>query len=67
MDDYYQQIRLAETYEFDFKHHLESGVGVLRKFVKSRHEKKKAVEVNIIKKYTDKIQEKKEEYDDSSD
>lgn len=50
---------------FDFEHHLESGIGVLRKYVKQKHEKKKAVELNILKKYSGKIQEKKEEFDSS--
>lgn len=45
---------------------MENGIGALRKFVKEKHEKKKTVELNILKKYTDKIKQKKEEIDDSS-
>ena len=67
LDDYYQQIKLAETYEFDFEKYLNEGVGVLRKFVKEKHEKKKAVELNILKKYTEIVEKKKEEPDDSSE
>lgn len=37
LDDYYQQIKLAETYLFDFEQNLNKGIGVLRKFVKEKH------------------------------
>ena len=46
---------------------MEEGVGVLRKFVKEKHEKKKAVELNILKKYSDMVDRKKEEPNDSSE
>lgn len=34
LDDYYYQLRQAEYYGFDFQHHKDDKIGVLRRFVK---------------------------------
>ena len=34
LDDYYYQLRQAEYYGFDFNHHRDAKIGVLRRFVK---------------------------------
>lgn len=51
LDDYYSQIKLGESYNFDFEKHEGDGIGVLRKFVKEKKDKKKPV-LKILEKYT---------------
>lgn len=60
LDDYYLQIKLAETYGFDFQSHEYHGIGVLRRFVKERHVKKKAGSVKILDEYRDEKIKKEE-------
>lgn len=59
LDDYYSQIRLGEEYGFNFEQHENDGIGVLRKFVREKREKKKP-NVKILEKYID----YKKEHDD---
>jgi len=40
LDDYYAQLRKAERFKFDFEKHTASKMGVLRKFVKDRIDRK---------------------------
>lgn len=35
LDDYYYQLRMAQTYGFDFERHKNDKIGVLRRFVKN--------------------------------
>ena len=41
LDDYFWQVKLASEYGFDFKNNLDETIGVLRRFVKHKHSKKK--------------------------
>jgi hypothetical protein len=36
LDDYYYQLRIGEKHSFDFNSHLNSKIGVLRNFIKSK-------------------------------
>jgi hypothetical protein len=51
LDDYYSQIKLGENYGFEFEKHENEGIGVLRKFVKEKKDKKKP-SLKILEKYT---------------
>ncbi len=39
LDDYFNQLRLAQYYNFDFNKHQYDKIGVLRRFVKACHKK----------------------------
>ena len=41
LDDYFWQVKLASEYGFDFKNNLDETIGVMRRFVKIKHSKKK--------------------------
>ena len=40
LDDYYCQLRLGESYSFDFINNLDEKIGVLRNFVKDHRPEK---------------------------
>lgn len=41
LDDYYMQIKAASEHHFEFQKNLEEKIGVLRRFVREHHSKKK--------------------------
>lgn len=41
LDDYYMQIKAASEHHFDFPKNLGAKIGVLRRFVRENHSKKK--------------------------
>ena len=41
LDDYYMHIKIASEHNFDFQINLNEKIGVLRKFVKDKHTKRK--------------------------
>ena len=41
LDDYYMQIKVASDHHFDFQKNLDEKIGVLRKFAREKHMKKK--------------------------
>lgn len=41
LDDYYMQIKVASDHHFDFQKNLNEKIGVLRKFAREKHMKKK--------------------------
>jgi hypothetical protein len=45
LDDYYMHIKIASEHHFDFQNKLNEKIGVLRKFVREKHLKKKELEL----------------------
>ena len=41
LDDYFKHIKIASEHGFNFQDNLNEKIGVLRKFVKEKHTKKK--------------------------
>ena len=41
LDDYFMHIKIASEHNFDFQTNLNEKIGVLRKFVKDKHIKRK--------------------------
>ena len=48
LDDYYMHIKIASEHNFDFQNNLNEKIGVLRKFVKDKHTKRKQSQLYFL-------------------